>query len=284
MTTAATPATGTPATQAPPFGRFVWYDLMTTDVAAATAFYTKIAGWETQDMDMGPAGIYQMWTANGVPLGGVTKISPEMGPGTPPHWMASVGVVNADESVALAKSLGGTLLAGPMDIPNVGRWAIIADPQGAAISLYHSLSGQAPGEFAPQVGQFSWHELMTTDHRGAIDFYSKLFGWEQVSEFDMGEQMGGRYLMYGHRGPGGPPGATGNPYGGMFTMTADMRASSPACWIYYIRVPSADAAAEQITALGGKVMVPPMEVPGGDRIAQGTDPQGAWFAVHSTRA
>jgi predicted enzyme related to lactoylglutathione lyase len=282
MSTAATPATGTTSITAPPYGRFVWYDLMTTDVAAATAFYSKLAGWGTQNMDMGPAGTYQMWTVGGVPIGGATKLTPAMGEGTPPHWMASVGVVNVDESARLAESLGGKLVTGPMDIPNVGRWAIISDPQGVVISLYMSATGTPPTDYAPQLGQFSWHELMTTDHKAAMEFYSRLFGWEQVSEFDMGPA--GQYLMYGHRGPGGPPGATGIPYGGMMTMTEEMRAQMPACWVYYIKVPSADAAAELAKESGGTVVIPPMEVPGGDRIAQIMDPQGALFAVHSSKA
>ena len=269
------------AAQTPPYGRFVWYDLLTSVVAAATAFYARVAGWGTTSMDMGPGGTYTMFTSADVPLGGVTKLGPEMGP-TPPHWMASVAVTDIDASAAHAKSLGGKVMMGPMEIPGVGRWAVISDPQGAMLGLYQSTTGQVPEDFNPKVGQFSWHELYTTDHRAALEFYGALFGWTKVQSMDMGPEMGGEYALYGHAGPGAPPGMSGIPYGGTMTMTAEMRAHLPPSGVYYVKVASADDAAKEIMAAGGKIVMGPMDVPGGDRIAQATDPQGAVVAVHST--
>lgn len=268
MTTASTPQADFTPTHLALRGRFVWYDLMTTDVPAATAFYTTIAGWGTQNFDMGPHGNYQMWTVGGVPIGGAVTLTPEMGPpGTPPHWMGSVAVPSVDDTAKQAESLGGKVLAPPSDIPNVGRYAVIADPQGAVIGLFAGRAPKMPDEFAPTIGQFSWHELLTTDHNAAFAFYSALFGWEKTGEFDMGPM--GMYLMYGQ----------GAPYGGMFTKTPDM--PMPPNWLYYIRVASADETAELVKSLGGQVLNGPMEVPGGDRIAQCMDPQGGMFAVHS---
>jgi hypothetical protein len=281
MTTASTPRVESSATQPTLRGRFVWYDLMTTDVQAATAFYTKVAGWGTQDFDMGPSGNYQMWTVGGAMIGGVVQLTPEMGPpGTPPHWMGSVGVPNVDDAAMQAESLGGRVLVPPTDIPDIGRYAVIADPQGAVIGLYASLQPEAPGEFAPKVGEFSWHELATSDREAAFSFYSALFGWERMGEFDMGAPVG-VYLMYGQNGgrPADAPQAL--PYGGMYTSPPDM--PMPPSWCYYIRVPSARDAVETVKALGGHVLNGPMEVPGGDLVAQCMDPQGAMFAVHSTK-
>jgi len=158
-----------------------------------------------------------------------------------------------------------------MDIPEVGRFAVISDPQGAAIAIF-TPKGDAPGhDGMPNVGEFSWHELTTTDHERAYAFYQKLFGWDQTDAVDMGDA--GVYQMYGRGGV---------PLGGMWTKPADL--PMPPNWLYYIRVPNADEAAERVKALGGQVLNGPMDVPGGDRIAQCMDPQGAAFAVHSRRA
>ena len=277
MTTQSNPTTESTTTSGVPCGRFVWYDLITTNVPAATAFYTSVAGWGTQDFDMGPGGKYQMWTVAGVPVGGVVQLTPAMGaPGTPPHWMAHVSVPNVDESAAQVVSLGGKVLSPPSDIPTVGRYAVVADPQGAAINLFTPLQGSAPQAFAPKVGEFSWHELATSDHRAAFSFYSKVLAWENQGSNDMGPPMG-EYLMFGQ---GGDP-ARPAPYGGMFTMSPDMR--MPPGWVYYIRVASADETVATIKSLGGQVLHGPVDVPGGDRIAQCMDPQGAMFAVHSVK-
>ncbi len=268
--------------QAAPFGRWVWYDLMTRDVPGSIAFYGKLAGWGTSSMDMGPGGMYTMFMNGDAAVGGVNAMGPEM-PNVPPHWMGAVGVANVDDAARRAESLGGKVVTAPADIPGIGRWAVIADPQGAILSLYANIDGLPPGDFAPQLGQFSWHELMTPDQPGAMAFYSALFGWEAVGSMAMGADMGGgEYLMYGHAGAGAPPGMTGVPYGGIFAMSPEMTAQMPASWVFYVRVPSADAAADLLTSSGGSVFMPPMEVPGGgERIAQGMDPHGAMIAVHS---
>jgi predicted enzyme related to lactoylglutathione lyase len=277
-----TPSTVTPesvAAQGALKGRFVWYDLITNDIPAAIAFYSKVAGWGTQEYDMGPGGQLTMWTANDAPIGDVVALTPDVAPpGTPPYWFSHVAVPDVDATAREVTALGGTVLKEPTDIPTVGRYAVIADPQGAAIAIFTSLSPTFTA-YAPRVGEFSWHELVTTDHRGAIEFYGKIFGWVTVSEEDVGPPVE-KYLIFGP--PGAAPGhSTNPPYGGMFTKTPDM--PMPPAWLYYIRVRSADETAELVKSLGGQVIFGPMEVPGGDRIAQCIDPQGAVFAVHSVK-
>lgn len=248
-------------------GRFVWHDLMTTDPDAAMKFYDEIAGWGTMPFE-GSSRPYTMWTNNGVPLGGVTQLTDEM-KGVPPSWMASVGVDNVDDSVAKANELGGRTVMPAADIPGAGRYAVISDPQGVPIAIFQP-SGEMTGPGGqPGNGEFSWHELSTSDSKAAFDFYSKLFGWESTGDFDMGEM--GLYQMYGQGGV---------PYGGMMTRTAEM---PPPAWLCYIHVPDAKESAKKIESAGGKVMMGPMEVPGGDWVAIGTDPQGAPFAVHSSK-
>ena len=250
-----------------PRGRFVWYDLMTTDPNGAADFYTKIAGWGTQPWENSPTP-YTMWTTGDAPIGGVMKLMPEMAGSVPPHWIGYVAVPNVDDSAAQAEALGGKVLTPPMDIPEVGRFAVISDPQGAAIAIFTPKDNPPAHDGAPSVGEISGHELTTTDHKSAYEFYEKLFGWNKTGDFDMGDM--GVYQTYG-RGE--------QQLGGMWTKPADL--PMPPNWLYYIRVPNVDEAAERVKALGGQVLNGPMDVPGGDRIAQCMDPQGAAFAVHS---
>ena len=250
-----------------PRGRFVWYDLVTTDPGGATDFYTKVAGWGTQDWPGTPTP-YTMWTTKDTPIGGVMKMMPEMQGSMPPHWIGYVSVPDVDASAKDAESLGGKVLTAPMDIPEVGRFAVISDPQGAAIAIFTPNRAPQNDDGRPNVGEMSWHELTTTDHAKAYEFYQKLFGWEKTTSFDMGDM--GEYQLYGRGGAD---------LGGMWTKPADM--PMPPNWLYYIRVASVDEAAERVKTLGGQVLNGPMDVPGGDRIAQCLDPQGAAFAVHS---
>ena len=251
-----------------PRGRFVWYDLMTTDPGGAADFYTKIAGWGTQRWQGPSPTPYTMWTTHDTPIGGVVQLTEEMLGSVPPHWIGYVAVPSVDESAAQAETLGGKVLTAPMDIPEVGRFAVISDPQGAAIAIFSPKDGPQRPDTPPNVGEISWHELTTTDHKSAYEFYRTLFGWDKTGDFDMGDA--GEYQMYG-RGD--------QSLGGMWTKPADM--PMPPNWLYYIRVPNADEAVERVKALGGQVLNGPMDVPGGDRVAQCLDPQGAAFAVHS---
>src|SRR5688572_29083868 len=251
-------------------GRFVWHDLMTTDTEGAKKFYSGVAGWGTQEWD-GGGGPYTMWTNNGAPFGGMMTLNDEMRKNNvPPHWLPSVGVENVDDTVAKATQLGATTIAPPMDIPGAGRYAIFQDPHGATIAIFAgegAMSG-APAE-PPAYGDFSWHELTTADHVAAFEFYNKLFGWEKITEFDMGAM--GMYLIYGQRGV---------QYGGMMTRTPEM---PPPNWLCYIKVRDAKESAETIKRMGGTIMMEPMEVPGGDWIVVASDPQGAVTAVHAPK-
>jgi predicted enzyme related to lactoylglutathione lyase len=253
-----------------PRGRFVWYDLMTTDPKSATSFYTQLIGWGTAPWEGGPEP-YTMWTNRENPIGGVMDLPEDAkAAGAPPHWIAYVGVADTEATAAQAKELGGQVLHGPQKIPTVGSFAILADPQGAVFAVF-TPEGESPApEGPPQPGEFSWHELATTNHEAAFDFYAKLFGWEKTETSDMGEM--GVYQMYG---------VGGTPLGGMFNKTAEM--PGPPSWLFYTSVDDVHTAADKVKELGGQVLIGPMEVPGGDWIAQCMDPQGAAFAIHSAK-
>ncbi len=245
-------------------GKFVWHDLMTTDTDGAIKFYSQVTGWGTQPWE-GPMP-YTMWTRGGVPIGGLMVLPP--GAGSPPHWLAYVGTADVDATAAQAVTLGGKVMVPPTDIPTVGRFAVLADPQGAVFAAFKPLPEQPSNDGPPVVGDFSWHELATTDPVAAWSFYQALFGWDKTTAFDMGPM--GEYQMYGRNGL---------ELGGIMKKPAEM--PGPPSWLHYIMVDDVARVAGVATASGGQILNGPMEVPGGDLVATGMDPQGGIFAVHS---
>ncbi len=249
-------------------GRYVWYELLTTDRQGAIDFYTDVVGWKTQAWE----GDYTMWVAEQGPVGGVSML-PESAKkmGAPPHWQANVEVADVDRTLALANERGGRTIVAPMDVPTIGRLAVLADPQGATIAVIAPASAM-PAHDTTQPGELSWHELVTTDHEAAYAFYNALFGWERLDEFDMGAM--GKYLLWGR-------GAT--QLGGMMTLPKGMKTPDgrlvPPSWMYYVTTPDLDAALERAKKRNAVVLNGPMEVPGGQRIVQLMDPQGAAFAL-----
>jgi predicted enzyme related to lactoylglutathione lyase len=251
-------------------GRFYWYDLMTTDVEDAKSFYTKLIGWGTTLWN-GMGQPYTMWTKGETPLGGVMELPEDArSAGAPPHWMGYVLVPDVDATLAQVKKLEGMVLVPGTDIPTVGRFGVFNDPQGAALAVFTPIE-EAPGGGPPKAGDFSWHELATSDPVAAFSFYEKLFGWEKTEAMDMGEM--GIYQMYKKRGGEFP-------LGGIFKRPAEMPVSA---WLFYAMVKEVHDSVETVKKLGGQVLNGPMEVPGGDFIAQCMDPQGAMFAIHSTK-
>jgi uncharacterized protein len=247
-------------------GDFVWYELMTSDPAAAIRFYGEVVGWKTERFGDGDGVDYKMWVGSQGPLGGVMQL-PEAAVkmGAPPHWISNVTVDDVDATVARVKALGGSVYKDPVDMPTVGRFAVIADPQGAVIAVFTPASEMKPHDASKQ-GEFCWRELVTTDHHAAFAFYSEIFGWAKLSAMDMGPM--GTYEIFG-KGE--------QQLGGMFNKPKEMPA---AAWLYYMQVDDLDAAIARAKNNGAKLINGPMDVPGG-RIAQFTDPQGVFFALHT---
>lgn len=246
-------------------GHFCWYDLMTTDIAAAVAFYKPVMGWSVDDWQAkGGAMPYAHVQTDQGPLGGITLLPAEVkAMGVPPHWTGYVEVDDVDATAAKAVALGGKLYMA-MDLPGTGRFATIADPDGAAIALFKPEKDE-PLRDASRPGEFNWRELTTTDNQAAFAFYQALFGWQKQGEMDMGAM--GTYLLYG---------MDGKSFGGMMNRPKEMPVSA---WCYYVMVADLDAALAQATATGGKLQAGPMPVPGPARIVHLLDPQGAFFAL-----
>ena len=253
-------------------GRFIWYELATSDVAGAKAFYPGLMGWDV-DETSGAAMDYTIVGPGGVGVGGIAKLQADMAAaGVSPHWLGYVAVDDVDAAAAKVTALGGAVQVGPMDIPGIGRFAVIADPTGAAIAVMTPVPPQTPrpqlGLDAP--GNVGWHELYAGDLEKAFAFYAALFGWKKDSDMDMGPM--GAYRLFSNQ--------TGQ-VGGMMKKPDNMPAPA---WLYYVNVGDIDQAAARISAGGGQVMNGPMEVPGGGWIVQAGDPQGAMFAVVGKKA
>ena len=250
-------------------GRPLWFELMTTDTAGAEGFYRNVVGWASAPFEGAPQP-YTMFTRSGeVPVAGLME-RPQ-GMNAPPFWAMYIGVPNLEEGVARVQQLGGREHSPVIDVPTVGRMQMMADPQGAAFYIYEPATTDQPPEGAPEVGEASWLELMTTDAPAALKFYSELFGWQPSETMDMGPM--GKYHMFNR-----PHGMIG----GMMNKPPEM-AHVPPNWQIYFRVPDINAAVERIKANGGQILNGPMDVPGGDRIVNAMDPQGAAFGLHQTK-
>ncbi len=257
-------------------GDLIWYELLTCDPDAAKAFYDAVIGWEIDAEPM--AGIdagmdYRIVNASAGKVGGVMRISDEMAQhGARPVWLGYIAVDDVDKTVDEIESAGGNTLMPANDIPDVGRIAMVADPQGAPFYVMRGASEESSNAFAAETpidGHCAWNELATDDPEAAKVFYSDRFGWEKDGEMDMGPM--GKYEFLRH----------GFMLGGLMKRPEQMPAS---LWTYYFRVPDIDTAVETIKAKGGQVIVGPQDIPGGEYVITGIDPEGALFALVGKRS
>jgi predicted enzyme related to lactoylglutathione lyase len=261
-----------PTTATQLLGRPVWYELMTTDTNAAETFYKNVVGWTAAPFEGAPTPYTILKRSGDVQVGGLMKTPAGMN--MPPFWAMYVAVPKLEEAVAHIKRLGGSELSSVIEVATVGRIQMMKDPQGAAFYIIEPTptSGEQRPEGPAEVGEASWHELMTTDAPAAMKFYSEVFGWQPSETLDMGEM--GKYHMFNR-----PHGMIG----GMMNKPPQL-AHVPPHWAIYFRVPDINAAVDRIKAHGGKILNGPMEVPGGDWIVNAMDPQGAAFSLHARKA
>jgi predicted enzyme related to lactoylglutathione lyase len=247
-----------------PAGTPSWTDLASPDLAASNAFYGALFGWEPDDQ--GPdAGHYTMLRKQGKAVAGAGPIMME---GQPPAWTTYVAVDDADETVDLAKKAGAAVFVEPMDVMDVGRMAIFADPTGAALGIWQAKNFKG-AELANEPGSFVWNELQTRDLPAAKEFYTSVFGW-QPNDMEMGE------MSYTEWKKGDASVA------GMMAMPAEVPSEVPSYWLVYFGVDDTDATVSKATGLGAGALVPPTDIPPG-RFAVLMDPSGATFAVIKTK-
>lgn len=247
-------------------GLFVWHEVSGKDIQASEDFYSRLVGWRAEAWDQNPS--YKLFQLRREAKAGLWPIIEQPNQLTaPPHWLCYVGTSDVDATVRQTVELGGKVIVPAYNVPSIGRMAHLQDPQGAlfAVSSQEERSRFDEGE----VGDFSWHELLTTNLHTAWDFYSKVFGWEKMQAMDMGPQ--GTYQIFG---------AGGHQLGGMF---APGGLQSGPLWVPYILLRDARRSADLAKELGATILQGPIEVPGGDWVFTGVDRQGAMFGVHSRK-
>lgn len=249
-----------------PIGKFVWYEYMGNDLPAAVDFYRHVVGWTSRDGGRTDFR-YEVALADGHPVGGLTTIPADAkAMGAKPGWLGYVWVENVDLALPKLLQAGGRVYKAPADIPDIGRFAVAADPYGGTLMLFRDFGGKPPAPLAKGTpGTIGWHELACDDGLKAFEFYRGFFGWSSIGDFDMGSM--GVYRMFdtGH-----------GEQGGIMTRPSGLPTS---LWLYYVNVAALDPAIERIKAKGGRVAHGPIEVPGGQWVVQALDPEGAVFAL-----
>jgi predicted enzyme related to lactoylglutathione lyase len=254
-----------------PQGAFIWYELVTPDPDGAKTFYDAVVGWTIEPQPSGDMDYRMIGRADGGNAGGVMRLTGEMAAhGARPTWLGYIYVEDVDATVGAIEQAGGRALMPAFDVPDIGRIAMVMDPQGAPFYVMKPIPPRdrpdaASDTFSPdKPGRVSWNELSTSDPAAAREFYGARFGWETNDFMPMGEM--GEYRFIDHNGQrigalcGTMPGAHSK-------------------WRYYFRVPSIAAAKVAVEQAGGNIAMGPLEVPGGDWIVIGADPQGAEFAL-----
>ncbi len=247
-------------------GKFVWYELATKDMGEAKAFYAQVLGWAAREVSQAGRP-YSVLTADDAPVAGLMLL-PEQ-PNAAPHWLGYVGVDDVDAAVAATRRSAGAVHIPATEVPEVSRFSIIADPQGATLGLIERLqSSQDPPSDRNTSGRVGWHELFAADFETAFAFYSALLGWRK------GDRQEGFMGVYQNFAVGAQT------IGGMFTKPPML---PHPFWLYYFNVGDIDAAARRVEAAGGVIHYGPIEAPGGACIVHCGDSQGATFALLERR-
>jgi uncharacterized protein len=250
----------------PAHGTFVWYELATTDMGEAKAFYAQILGWAAREVSQAGRP-YGVLAAGDTPVAGLMPLPDEAG--ASPHWLGYVGVDDVDAAVATTRRLGGAVYVPPTEVPGASRFSIIADPQRATLGLIERLKpSQEPASGLNVPGRVGWHELLAADCETAFAFYSALLGWRK------GDRHEGFMGVYQHLRVGPQT------IGGMFAKPPTL---PHPFWLYYFNVGEIDAAARRVEAAGGRIHYGPVEAPGGVCIVHCADVQGATFGLLERR-
>lgn len=247
---------------------FAWYELLTTDVAGASSFYGSVLGWVARNIST-PDFFYSLFTSSETPRSGLMEL-PDEGrrQGAMPRWVGYVGVDDIEATVARIRALGGAVYVPPTDT-NIGRVAIVADPQRATFGLVNGLKVDPPPvadlDAPARVG---WHELLAADWSKAFGFYAEVFGWQRV-EVDVPAPE--PYQLFA---------AGGRTAGGVFKKRP---IETIPFWLYYFNVDDVDAAIARVKAGGGRLYEGPLLLPDGGWFVRCLDPQGATFALQGPR-
>ena len=246
----------------PAVGRFVWHDLVSADLEASFRFYSQLFDWGVAEREVGPSSPYTVILAGDRPIGGIVPLADGLAPNN--RWVSYLWVDDVDALAARMIDLGGRVNIPPTEIPEVGRFAMLADPTGAVLAPFHG-TASPPNEPDGEPGTFCWTELLTTDTEAAAAFYRAICGWTP-REIDMGQLGAYTIFMRGSEDAAG-----------MMQLPAD--AQDPSSWLVYVAVEDVDEAAALAEQLEGKIFVKPTDIPTVGRVAVAADPQGSMFAM-----
>jgi predicted enzyme related to lactoylglutathione lyase len=252
---------------------FIWYELVTNDMEKAVRFYSIVVGWDVKEAGM-PGFTYKLFGKEGKDVGGMMTWAGVGMTEMPPEWIGHIHTSTLDEELTSVTADGGSIVRPAHDIPGVGRFAIVLDPQKVKYLLFEpDKQYTRPRLEQMAVANVGWHELLTDDVEEAFEYYSRRYGWQKDAAHDMGPMgiyqtfrtdqalyTGG---MMNRKGPGIPEGI-------------------PPHWKFYFTVNDIEAAQKHALEAGGNVLLPPMDVPGGSRVLQATDDQGGHFALVQT--
>lgn len=252
-------------TEHPP-GTFCWVELASTDAAAAKKFYSSLFDWQIADQQVSPDLVYTMFQIDGKDVAALYQMNEKERSQTPPHWLSYVSVQKVEDTIEKVKTLGGTVLGGPIDVFDAGRLGIFQDPVGAMFAVWQA--GKHIGArlvYEPRT--LGWTELLTTDDQKASEFYTKLFGWGK--ELMPSLMEGSPYTLFQ---------SENRPIAGMFKIPAEW-GQVPPHWLVYFRVEDTDQTVQKATQQGASILAPPTDIPNIGRFSILIDPQGADFAV-----
>lgn len=239
-------------------------ELSTTDEKAALAFYGTLFDWTDDPQPMGPDVFYHMQTLKGLPVAALYQQGEEeRSQNIPAHWRVYFTVDNVDQTIEKAKSVGGSVVFGPMDVFDAGRMVMLKDPQGAIFACWQPKE-HIGARLMRETGAIIWNELMTTDAPAAVEFYKQTLG------IDTGKMPGPMDYSLVKAG--------GDDVAGIMAITPEM-GPVPPHWGVYFGVVDVDATLEKAKSLGGNVLVSPQDIPEIGRFAVLQDPQSAAFSI-----
>lgn len=250
-----------------PHGFPIWYELLTKDAAASTAFYERVLGWTVKPSPVGAQHDYRQIDGASGAVGGMLQLTDQMcSSGARPTWLVYFGVDDVDAAVAKVVEHGGKVQLPAFDMPGVGRLAMVTDPQGIPFYVMRGASdGESKAWERTGMGKCNWNELTTSDQRSANDFYAKVLGWTYPDKMAM---PGGKDYVF--------VAVAGTTIGA--TMESD-DPKMPKAWSFYFRAPDIEKAVADIKEAGGTIHAGPMEVPGNDMVVVASDPHGVAFGV-----
>jgi predicted enzyme related to lactoylglutathione lyase len=241
-------------------GKFVWYDLLTNDVLAVKKFYGGLFGWEFDGEERVDAE-YTVIKKEGIPIGGIVFRDEKEAEHS--QWLSYLSVTDVDKAVDMIKAKNGIIYRESFELPERGRVAVVADPQGAPIVFIKSQVGD-PKDRNLITNNWLWTELFTSDVEAAAEFYSQLVGYT-VEEFDTDLKI--PYYVFKKNDTN---------RGGMLKLPwEDVKPN----WLPYVLVDNPAETAEKVKSLGGQVLIAPSKEIRGGSVALIQDPAGAVLAI-----